>query len=114
MVKISVVDDEPRVSVGIIQLSEQDADGQKMQARSQTYLIGQKIHMNLKQYLNVDMTVGMSSLYEDVFIKIHAGFSDFCKFGMNASQAMPELPLFACSFLLKYSIIWMEAANLSS
>lgn len=54
--------------IGIVQLSEHEADGQRMHARSQVHLLGQMIHMNLKQYLNVDTTVGMSSLYEDVFM----------------------------------------------
>ncbi|MBO9600308.1 MAG: helix-turn-helix transcriptional regulator, partial [Cohnella sp.] len=36
--------------------------------KSQLQLIGQMIHTNLKQYLNVDATVGMSTLHPDVFM----------------------------------------------
>ncbi|MDG0808298.1 helix-turn-helix domain-containing protein [Cohnella rhizosphaerae] len=35
---------------------------------SQLHLIGQMIHMNLKSYLNVETTVGISSLHADVFM----------------------------------------------
>ncbi|OUS75533.1 hypothetical protein B1748_16865 [Paenibacillus sp. MY03] len=53
--------------VGIIQLSERELSEGPQQLQSQLHLIGQIISMNVKQYLNVDATVGMSRLSEDVF-----------------------------------------------
>lgn len=52
--------------VAIIQLRNREGDGPPL--KSQLQLIGQMIHMNLKQYLNVDATVGMSTLHPDVFM----------------------------------------------
>ncbi|WP_139994115.1 response regulator transcription factor [Paenibacillus paridis] len=54
--------------IGIIQLNEQEVSGQRFNVKSQLHLIGQMIHMNLKQYLNVETTVGMSTLHSDVFM----------------------------------------------
>src|SRR5690554_2249112 len=54
--------------IGIIQISEQEVSGQRFDIQAQLHLIGQMIHMNLKQYLNVETTVGMSSLHSDVLM----------------------------------------------
>ncbi|MFD0672451.1 response regulator [Cohnella sp. GCM10027633] len=54
--------------VSIIQLQDPEADGPSYPLKSQLQLIGQMIHMNLKQYLNVDATVGISTLHSDVFM----------------------------------------------
>jgi two-component system response regulator YesN len=54
--------------IGIIQLSDQEVSGQRFQVQSQLHLIGKIISMNVKQYLNVDTTVGMSTLKEDVLM----------------------------------------------
>jgi two-component system response regulator YesN len=52
----------------IIQLQDREVDGQPYPLKSQLQMIGQIVHMNLKQYLNVDATVGMSTLHPDVFM----------------------------------------------
>jgi len=54
--------------VAIVQLREREDDGRAYPLKSQLQLIGQMIHTNLKQYLNVDATVGMSTLHPDVFM----------------------------------------------
>ena len=54
--------------IGLIQMNEQEMDQQPDQMKSQLHLIGQMIHMNLKQYLNLDTTVGISTLHSDVFM----------------------------------------------
>jgi two-component system response regulator YesN len=54
--------------IGIIQLNEQEVSGQSFDVKSQLHLIGQMINMNMKQYLNVETTVGMSTLHSDVFM----------------------------------------------
>ncbi|CAM4491936.1 two-component system response regulator YesN [Paenibacillus endophyticus] len=54
--------------IGIIQLNEQEMSGQRFHVKSQMHLIGQMIHMNLKQYLNVETTIGMSTLHSDIFM----------------------------------------------
>jgi len=54
--------------VAIIQLPDREVDGRPYPLKSQLQLIGHMIHMNLKQYLNVDATVGMSTLHPDVFM----------------------------------------------
>lgn len=52
--------------VGIVLLRETDGGDGERRLRSQQHLIGQKIRLHLKQYLNVEATVGMSSLHGDV------------------------------------------------
>lgn len=52
--------------IGLIQLSEQDVKGQSHPLQSQLHLVGQFVSMNFKQYLNVDATIGLSSLHADV------------------------------------------------
>ncbi|MEK3885170.1 response regulator [Paenibacillus sp. PL2-23] len=52
--------------IGIIQLNEQDVSGQIQALQSQIHLIGQYVSVNFTQYLNVDATIGMSSLQSDV------------------------------------------------
>ncbi|MDF2837182.1 MAG: hypothetical protein K0Q63_2822, partial [Paenibacillus sp.] len=54
--------------VSIIQLNAGELAEQPKQLQSQLHLVGQIISMNVKQYLNVDATVGMSRLNEDVFM----------------------------------------------
>lgn len=54
--------------IGIIQMIDQEVSGQHMPAHSQLHLIGQIISMNVKQYLNIETTVGMSTLHTDVFM----------------------------------------------
>lgn len=54
--------------VAIIQLQHREVDGRPYPLKSQLQLIGQMLHTNLKQYLNVDATVGMSTLNPDVFM----------------------------------------------
>jgi two-component system response regulator YesN len=51
--------------IGIIQLSERPLNGQYHALQSQLHLIGQLVSVNFKQYLNVDATIGMSSLRAD-------------------------------------------------
>jgi two-component system response regulator YesN len=52
--------------VAVIQLNGQDAADARMQSNAQLHLIGQTIHLNLKQYANIAATVGMSTLHTDV------------------------------------------------
>ncbi|WP_372632576.1 response regulator [Cohnella sp.] len=54
--------------IAIIQLSEQELSGQRLDVKSQLHLIGQMIHTNLKQYLNVETTVGMSTLHANLLM----------------------------------------------
>jgi len=54
--------------IGIIQMGDQELSGERMSAQSQLHLIGQVIPMNVKQYLNIDVTVGMSTLHDDVLM----------------------------------------------
>lgn len=54
--------------VGILQLNVHELADEPKQLQSQLHLIGQIISMNVRQYLNVDATVGMSRLSEDVFM----------------------------------------------
>ncbi|MGO4375245.1 response regulator, partial [Paenibacillus sp. MCAF20] len=54
--------------IGIIQLNEQENESQRFDLRSQLHLIGQMVPMNLKQFLNVEASVGMSTLHPDVFM----------------------------------------------
>ncbi|MCR2805961.1 response regulator transcription factor [Paenibacillus soyae] len=51
--------------IGIIQLGEEDAAGQNQSLQSQLHLVGQFVAVNFKQYLNMDATIGMSSLQAD-------------------------------------------------
>ncbi|THF73442.1 response regulator transcription factor [Cohnella fermenti] len=52
--------------VCVIQLEASEAGDSGRQANSRVSLIGQTIVMNLKQYLNVETTVGMSTLCTDL------------------------------------------------
>ncbi|WP_337101805.1 response regulator transcription factor [Paenibacillus sp. YIM B09110] len=52
--------------IGIIQLNDQDSSGRFQPLQSQLHLIGQFVSVNFKQYLNVNTTIGMSSLHSDV------------------------------------------------
>ncbi|CAI6078652.1 response regulator [Cohnella sp. JJ-181] len=54
--------------VAILRLDEPQEDDRGARIQSQLHLIGQMIHMNLKSYLNVETTVGISSLHADVFM----------------------------------------------
>ncbi|MBD2843927.1 DNA-binding response regulator [Paenibacillus sp. IB182496] len=54
--------------VGIIRLSPQEAAGERAEIQSRLHLIGQTICTNVKQYLNVEATVGMSTLHADVLM----------------------------------------------
>ncbi|RED63764.1 response regulator transcription factor [Cohnella lupini] len=54
--------------IGIIQMNDTGVIGHSLDIQSQLHLIGQMINMNLKQYLNVETTVGMSTLRSDVFM----------------------------------------------
>lgn len=54
--------------IGIIQLNERENESQRFDLRSQLHLIGQMVPMNLKQFLNVEASVGMSTLHPDVFM----------------------------------------------
>ncbi|MFB9276530.1 response regulator transcription factor [Cohnella cellulosilytica] len=54
--------------IAVIQLCDQELSGQRVGAKPQSHLIGQMIHLNLKQYLNVDATVGMSSLHPNLLM----------------------------------------------
>lgn len=53
--------------IGIIQLDERNMNGQGQSGslQSQLHFIGQFVLANFKQYLNVDVTIGMSSLQAD-------------------------------------------------
>lgn len=48
--------------VSIIQLSTEEMDDIQARTHSHIYMIGQMIAMNLKQYLNVEATIGLSTL----------------------------------------------------
>lgn len=52
--------------VCVIQLNDSEAVDAKLPLNSQLNLIGQTIIVNLKQYLNVDVTVGVSTLSPDL------------------------------------------------
>jgi|GEM_PF-229372 Response regulator containing CheY-like receiver domain and AraC-type DNA-binding domain len=52
--------------IGIIRLCDQELSGQRVHAESQHHLIGQMLYMNLKQYMNLESTIGMSTLNGDV------------------------------------------------
>ncbi|WP_168119574.1 response regulator [Paenibacillus sp. HB172176] len=54
--------------ISIIQISDQEVSGQRFQAHSQLHLIGQMIAMNVKQYLNVETTLGISTLHGNVLM----------------------------------------------
>jgi two-component system response regulator YesN len=54
--------------ISILQLNDEEGAGERVQIQSQLHLIGQMIHMNLKQFLNVNTTIGMSTLHADVFM----------------------------------------------
>jgi len=54
--------------IAIIQLIEHDMPSQRLDDKSQLHLIGQMIYMNLKQFLNIETTIGMSSLHDDVLM----------------------------------------------
>lgn len=57
--------------VAILRLADaQGADDAErgIRLQSQLHLIGQMIHMNLKSYLNIETTVGISTLAADVFM----------------------------------------------
>src|SRR5690606_33332919 len=51
--------------IGIVQLSASDGAEQRRRLTSQLHLIGQYVSKNLTQYLNIDATIGMSSLRDD-------------------------------------------------
>lgn len=48
--------------VSIIQLSTDEMNDIQVRTHSQIYMIGQMIAMNMKQYLNVEATIGLSTL----------------------------------------------------
>ncbi len=52
--------------ISVIQLNEQEVSDSRIHMNPQLYLIGQMIYMNLKQYLNVDATVGLSTLSSNI------------------------------------------------
>ncbi|MBO9600622.1 MAG: response regulator, partial [Cohnella sp.] len=52
--------------IGIVQPNDQEATGQGLSLQSQMHFIGQFVSNNFKQYLNVDATIGISSLRADV------------------------------------------------
>ncbi|MFD0673409.1 response regulator [Cohnella sp. GCM10027633] len=52
--------------IGIVQPSDRDASGQSLPLPSQLHFIGQFVSNNLKQYLNVGATIGISGLRADV------------------------------------------------
>ncbi|MFD2327899.1 response regulator [Cohnella sp. GCM10020058] len=54
--------------VAVLRFGEPKAHERGAGIESQLHLIGQMIHMNLKSYLNVETTVGISSLHADVFM----------------------------------------------
>jgi two-component system, response regulator YesN len=56
------------VLVSIIQLSERGTADPLINMKSQLYLIGQSIYMNLKEYLNMETTIGISEPHPDVFM----------------------------------------------
>jgi two-component system, response regulator YesN len=52
--------------IAVIQMGEEDIADPHIQLKSKLNLIGQLIYMNLKQYLNVSATIGMSTQSPDV------------------------------------------------
>ncbi|WP_020619845.1 response regulator transcription factor [Paenibacillus daejeonensis] len=52
--------------IGLIRLSDQTVSGQRLDTQSQLHLIGQMIMMNMKQYLNIEAIVGISTLHRDL------------------------------------------------
>lgn len=54
--------------ISIIQIDHQEVSDQSVTVQSQLHLVGQLISMNVKQYLNIETTVGMSTMNEDVFM----------------------------------------------
>ncbi len=51
--------------IGIIQVKAPEGAEQRRQLQTQLHLVGQHVSMNLKQYLNVEATIGMSTLRDD-------------------------------------------------
>ncbi|WP_027084909.1 response regulator [Cohnella panacarvi] len=52
--------------IGIVQPNDRDLAGQGFTLQSQMHFIGQFVSNNFKQYLNLDATIGISSLRDDV------------------------------------------------
>lgn len=54
--------------ISIIQLSAEEMADPQVRVHSQIHMIGQMIAMNMKQYLNVEATIGLSTLRGDVLM----------------------------------------------
>lgn len=54
--------------ISIIQLSSEEMGDPQVRIHSQIHMIGQMIAMNMKQYLNVEATIGLSTLGGDVLM----------------------------------------------
>ncbi|NOU82267.1 response regulator [Paenibacillus sp. LMG 31459] len=54
--------------ISIIQLSAEEMGDPQVRVHSQIHMIGQMIAMNMKQYLNVEATIGLSTLGGDVLM----------------------------------------------
>ncbi|MFS0722415.1 response regulator [Paenibacillus sp. 1P07SE] len=54
--------------IAIIRLREQGTTGSSIEVKSQLHLIGQMIDTNLRNYLNIEATIGISTAHPDIFM----------------------------------------------